>query len=450
MSLRDRYAQQFASSEKLFARADSVIPGGITHDGRFMRPFPPYIARALGSKKWDVDGREYVDYWMGHGALILGHGHPATVKAIREQAELGLHYGGNHELEVQWAELICRLVPCAGKVRFTNSGSEAVHLAARLARAFTGKRKVVKFAGHFHGWHDTLMLGVDPPFDVPPTIGLPEETAQNVLLCPQNDSRTLAALLARDDVGAVILEPSGASFGTIPIRPEFVRDVRRLTTERGVVLIFDEVVTGFRYAVGGAQQFYGVTPELAAFGKIVSGGLTAGAVVGRTDIMDQIAYTADAQRNRHHRVAHRGTFSASPIVAAAGIATLEAIADGQAIADAAARGAALREGLNAVIDRQGLPMAAYGDVSSFHLCLDHHGAAASARQFDALAVDPAVLKGVKTETVHAFRMAMLLNGIDTMRQSGLLSCAHDTADVERTLDAFGKALTALADEKIIG
>src|SRR5712691_6900661 len=328
MSLRDGYERHFASSEKLFVRAEAAIPGGITHDGRFMRPFPPYIARAEGSRKWDVDGREYVDYWMGHGALILGHGHPATVKAIQEQAAHGLHYGGNHELEVQWAELIGRLVPCAGKVRFTNSGSEAVHLATRLARAFSGKRKVVKFAGHFHGWHDTLMLGVDPPFEAPPTIGLPDDTSQSVLVCPQNDERALAALLARDDVGTVILEPSGASFGTLPIRPEFVKAVRRLTQERGAVLIFDEVVTGFRYAVGGAQQYYGVTPEMAVFGKIVSGGLTAGAVAGRADIMDQLAYTADAQRNRYHRVAHRGTFSASPIVAAAGIATLEAIADG--------------------------------------------------------------------------------------------------------------------------
>jgi glutamate-1-semialdehyde 2,1-aminomutase len=450
MSLLDRYQEQFGSSEKIFARAVNVIPGGITHDGRFMRPFPPCIARALGSKKWDIDGREYIDYWMGHGALILGHGHPATVKALRAQAEDGLHYGGNHELEVRWAELICRLVPCAEKVRFTNSGSEAVHLATRLARAFTGKRKVVKFAGHFHGWHDTLMVGVDPPFDTPPTIGLPEETSRNVLLCPQNDPQALAALLARDDVGTVILEPSGASFGTMPIRPDFVKAVRRLTSEHGAVLIFDEVVTGFRYAVGGAQQYYGVTPELAVLGKIVSGGLTAGAVAGRADILDQLAHTADARRNRYERVAHRGTFSASPIVAAAGIATLEAIADGRAIAEAAARGAAVRDGMNAVIDRHGLPMAAYGDVSSFHLCLDHHGAASSARGFDALTVDPAALKGVKAEVVHAFRMAMLLNGVDTMRQSGLLSSAHSAADVDRTLEAFDRALTALEAEHIVG
>jgi glutamate-1-semialdehyde 2,1-aminomutase len=309
---------------------------------------------------------------------------------------------------------------------------------------------VVKFAGHFHGWHDTLLFGVDPPFDKPPTIGLPEETAQNVLLCPQNDDRALTGLLARDDVAAVILEPSGASFGMLPIRPDFVKAVRRLTSERGTLLIFDEVVTGFRYAVGGAQQFYGVTPELATFGKIVSGGLTAGAVVGRTDIMDQIAYTADAQRNRYNRVAHRGTFSASPIVAAAGIAALEAIADGQAIAEACARGAALRDGMNGVIDRHGLPMAAYGDVSSFHLCLDHHGAVSSARQFDALSADAAALKGARSETVHAFRMAMLLNGVDTMRQGGLLSSAHSAADVDRTLDAFGRALSILKEEKILG
>jgi glutamate-1-semialdehyde 2,1-aminomutase len=450
MSLRGRFEEHFASSEKLFARAQAVIPGGITHDGRFMRPFPPYFSRALGARKWDVDGREYIDYWMGHGALILGHGHPAVVKALRDHAELGLHYGGCHEFEVQWAELVCRLVPCADQVRFTNSGSEAVHLATRLARAFTGRSKIVKFAGHFHGWHDTLMLGVDLPFDKPPTIGLPEATPQGVLLCPQGDADAFAALLARDDIAGVILEPSGASFGTIPIRPAFVEQVRQMTTERRVPLIFDEVVTGFRYAVGGAQQYYGVTPELAAFGKIVSGGLTAGAVAGRADIMGQLAYTADAERNRYRRVAHRGTFSASPIVAAAGIATLEAIADGTAIAQAAARGAMLRDALNVTIDRHGLPMAAYGDVSSFHLCLDHHGAVASAKQFDAFAVDPAILKGAKTETVHAFRMAMLLNGVDTMRQSGLLSSAHTASDVERTVTAFDQALTELQNEHLIG
>lgn len=450
MTLRERYAQQFASSEKLFARAQAVIPGGITHDGRFLRPFPPYFARARGSRKWDVDGREYVDYWMGHGALILGHGHPTVVEILRQQVQKGLHYGGCHDLEVEWAELICRLVPCADKVRFTNSGSEAVHLATRLARAVTGRPRIVKFAGHFHGWHDTLMLGVDPPFDTPPTIGLPEETSHSVLLCPQGDLATLTALLDRGDVAGVILEPSGASFGTVPIRPEFLRAARALTRERNVVLVFDEVVTGFRYAVGGAQQYYGVTPDLAAFGKIVSGGITAGAVCGRADILDLIAYTADARRNRYARVAHRGTFSASPVVAAAGIATLEALADGRAIAEAAARGAVLRDGMNAVIDRRGLPMAAYGDVSSFHLCLDHHGAAASARRFDPLAVDAALLKGARVEVVHAFRMAMLLHGVDTMRQSGLLSSAHSAADVEQTLEAFDRTLALLAEGRLIG
>jgi glutamate-1-semialdehyde 2,1-aminomutase len=373
-----------------------------------------------------------------------------VVAALREQAEKGLHYGGNHELEVEWAELVCRLVPCADKVRFTNSGSEAVHLATRLARGFTGRTKVVKFAGHFHGWHDILMHGVDLPFDKPPTIGLPEGLADGILLCPQNDANALASLLDRGDIAGVIHEPSGASFGMLPIRPDFLKAVRQLTRDRQAVMIFDEVVTGFRYAVGGAQQYYGVTPDLAAFGKIVSGGLTAGAVAGRADIMDQIAYTGDAERNRYRRVAHRGTFSASPIVAAAGIATLDAIADGKAIAEANARGAELRDAMNGVIDRRGLPMAAYGDVSSFHLCLDHRGVVASARAFDASAVDPALLKGAKADQVHAFRMAMLLNGVDSMRQSGFLSVAHTRADVAQTIEAFDRALALLQEERVIG
>ncbi len=450
MTLRERFEETFATSRKLFERAQAVIPSGITHDGRFLRPFPPYFVRAKGSKKWDVEGHEYIDYWMGHGALLLGHGHPTILRALREQAGKGFHYGGNHELEVAWAELICRLVPCAEKVRFTNSGTEATHLAIRLARAATGKAKILKFEGHFHGWHDSLMIGVDPPFASPPTIGLVDQVVESVLLCPQNDIAATKAFLDRGDVAGVVLEPSGASFGTVPIRPDFLKAVRQLTTERGVVLIFDEVVTGFRYAVGGAEAYYGVTPDLATLGKIVSGGITGGAVCGRRDLLDLLAYTDDPQRNRYGRVAHRGTFSASPIVCAVGIACLEQVADGKAIAKANRRGATLRKGMNEVIDRHGLPMAAYGDVSTYHLCLDHGGVIASARRFDPLKVEPARLKEMKQELVHAFRLGMLLHGVDTMRASGLLSSAHTPADVEHTLDAFDKTLALLKEERLVG
>ena len=450
MTIREEYQKEFGPSAALFERARAVIAGGITHDGRYLRPFPVYIARARGSRKWDVQGREYIDYWMGHGALLLGHSHPAVVNAIQEQAADGLHYGGCHELEVRWAELICRLVPCAERVRFTNSGSEATHLASRLARAWKGQPKIVKLEGHFHGWHDGLLVGVDPPFAAPPSLGVPAELSAHVLTCPQNDLAAVRRLLDRGDVAGVVLEPSGASFGTIPIKPEYLRALRALTTERRVALIFDEVVTGFRYAPGGAQEYYGVTPDLAAFGKIVSGGLTAGAVCGKGEILDLIAYTDDAERNRHRRVSHRGTFSASPIVAAAGIACLELVADGKAIAEANRLGAELRQGFNQVIDRHGLPMAAYGDLSSYHLCLNHGGAVASAAAFDALAVDSAVLKGAKTDVVHAFRLAMLLGGVDTMRETGFTSSAHTGLDLEMTIEAFDKALSRLEADRLVG
>jgi glutamate-1-semialdehyde 2,1-aminomutase len=450
MSVQDRYRAHLAASQTLFERAQASIAGGITHDGRYLRPFPPYFARAQGSRKWDVQGREYVDYWLGHGALILGHGHPAIVRAIQEQAAQGLHYGGCHELEVAWAELICRLVPSAERVRFTNSGSEATHLAVRLARASTGRPKIVKLKGHFHGWHDTLLVAVDPPFESPPSIGLPENLADDILPCPQNDIAAITAVLRRQDVAGVVLEPSGASFGTIPIRSEYLGELRRITSARGVVLIFDEVVTGFRYAVGGAQEYYGVTPDLTAFGKIVSGGITAGVVCGKREILDLIAYTDDSARNRLRRVSHRGTFSASPIVAAAGVACLEHIADGKALAEANRLGAQLREGMNEVIDRHGLPMAAYGDVSTYHVCLNHGGVAASAREFDALTVDPARLKGARPELVHGFRQAMLLNGVDSMRESGFLSSAHTSLDVEQTIEAFDRSLTALTADRLLG
>jgi glutamate-1-semialdehyde 2,1-aminomutase len=372
------------------------------------------------------------------------------VRAIQEQAARGLHYGGCHELEVAWAESIRRMVPCAESVRFTNSGSEATHLAVRLARAWTGRPKIVKLKGHFHGWHDTLLVAVDPPFESPPSIGLPENLADGVLSCPQNDVAAITAILDGEKVAGVVLEPSGASFGTMPIRPGYLGELRRVTAARGVVLIFDEVVTGFRYAVGGAQEYYGVTPDLAALGKIVSGGITAGVVCGKREIMDLIAYTDDAARNRLRRVSHRGTFSASPIVAAAGVACLQQIADGKALAEASRLGAQLRDGMNEVIDRHGLPMAAYGDVSTYHVCLNHGGVAPSARTFDALTVDPARLKGARPELVQAFRQAMLMNGVDSMRESGFLSSAHTSLDVEHTIEAFDRSLTALTADRLLG
>ncbi len=271
----DTYRARHPKSLALWERSRKSIPGGVTHDSRHLTPFPVYVERASGSRKWDVDGHEYVDYWMGHGALLLGHCHPTVVAAIQAQAARGTHLGACHELEVSWAEWVTRLVPSAELVRFTMSGTEATHLALRLARAHTGRPKVVKFTGHFHGWHDGVAAGVHPPYEVPFSAGIPGTTLDQVLLCPPNDLMAVEAFLERGDVAAVILEPGGGQAGTTPFVPGFLQELRARTTQHNVVLIFDEVITGFRYAPGGAQAYFGVTPDLTTLAKIVAGGLSA-------------------------------------------------------------------------------------------------------------------------------------------------------------------------------
>src|SRR5262252_1068244 len=341
----DTYRALHPKSRALYERARSVIPGGITHDGRYLPPFPVYVDRALGSHKWDVDGHDYIDYWMGHGALFLGHCHPAVVKAIQEQAARGTHLGASHELEVRWAELITKLVPSAEMVRFTMSGTEATHLGLRIARAYTGRPKVVKFMGHFHGWHDGVVAAVNPPYDVPMSAGVPSAVLDQVLLCPPNDIKAVASLLERGDVAAVILEPAGGQSGTTPTIPGYLHELRALTTRNGAVLIFDEVITGFRYAPGGAQAYFGVTPDLTTLAKIVAGGLPGGALCGRRELMSMLTFRGDADWDRSQRVAHAGTFNANPLSAAAAIATLELVADASLQAKANKAGDELRREL---------------------------------------------------------------------------------------------------------
>ncbi|MBI4628367.1 MAG: aminotransferase class III-fold pyridoxal phosphate-dependent enzyme, partial [Candidatus Rokubacteria bacterium] len=248
MTIHEEYRATHPKSAALWERARAAIPGGITHDIRHLQPFPAYIERASGTRKWDVDGREYIDYWMGHGALFLGHCHPAVVQAVQAEVARGTHLGACHELEVRWAELVNRLIPCAELTRFTMSGTEATHLAMRVARACTGRNRIVKLAGHFHGWHDGAVAGVNPPYDVPMSAGIPGATLDQVLICPPNDVKAVEALLERGDVAAVILEPAGGQAGTTPTIPGYLQELRALTTRHHVVLIFDEVITGFRYA----------------------------------------------------------------------------------------------------------------------------------------------------------------------------------------------------------
>src|SRR5947199_6525064 len=434
----ETYRALHPKSLALYERARGVIPGGVTHDGRHLRPFPIYVDRAEGALKWDVDGHEYVDYWMGHGALFLGHCHPAVVRAIQAQAARGTHLGACHELEVRWAELITTLIPSAEMVRFTMSGTEATHLALRIARAYTGRSKVVKFHGHFHGWHDGVVAAVNPPFEVPMSAGVPSGILDQLLLCPPNDIKVVRTLLERGDVAAVILEPAGGQSGTTPTIPGYLQELRSACTSQGVVLIFDEVITGFRYAPGGAQEYFGVTPDITTLAKIVAGGLPGGAVCGRRDVLSMLAYRGDATWDRAERVAHAGTFNANPISASAAIATLEQIGDASLQARTNKLGEELRRGLTEAMKRAGTPGTCYGEASIYHVSFEGKPGLAG---FD---------RPRKGDHYHLLRCAILNEGVDCSMNHGWVSAVHTEEDIERTIRAYDRAFRAMVAEGAFG
>src|SRR3954468_9964828 len=341
-TLADRYAAAFPGSRTRFEAAKAIFPTGVTHDTRMMDPFPVYVTRGKGAKKWDVDGHELVDYFVGHGALLLGHSPDDVVAAVQEQVAKGTHYGACHDLEIDWGRLVRQLVPSAERVRFTGGGTEATLMALRLSRLYTGRPKFLKFQGHFHGWHDYVTVGSDPPYDSPSVPGVPDGVAANCVAVVPNDlNRVETALTSDPQIGAVILEPTGGHWGAVPIRGDFLKGLRELCTRRGCVLIFDEVITGFRVAPGGAQQFYGITPDLTSLAKILAGGLPGGCLAGRAHIL---AYLEP--RPGKPKMKHPGTYNANPLSAAAGVTALKRVATGDPCRKANAAAVRLRNSLN--------------------------------------------------------------------------------------------------------
>lgn len=435
----EQYLAKTPTSARLYQRAVKLFPGGVTHDTRYLQPHPVYIDRAAGARKWDVDGHEYVDYIGGHGALLLGHNHPVVADALRRQLDKGTHFGAAHEMELAWGEQVQRMVPCAEKVRFTGSGTESTLLAIRIARAFTEKQKIVRFAGHFHGWHDQVAFAVTSHFEGPPPAGILPDVAAQAIVCPSGDLSALAHILdEHDDVAAVIMEPTGATFGLVPLPSGFQAQVRELTRRKGVLLIFDEVITGFRVSPGGAQAHYGVTPDLATFAKIVAGGLPGGAVAGRKDVMDVMTLRDDRQWNLQHRVPQQGTFNANPLTAAAGLAALQLVAAGEVIPQANRAAALLRQRLNEVIRQAGSNWLVYGEFSGFHFYLNPTGRAATVDDIYAGRVPAEELKGAGAGSqVHLLRCGLLLGGADIFPwPGGCVSATHSEQDVEITASAL--------------
>ena len=386
-TIEEEYWQRFPTSAELFARAKAAIPSGVTHDARSFAPFPVYMSRAEGAYKWDADGNKLLDHWMGHGALLLGHNHPTVTRAVSEALARGTHLGACTEDEVEWAELVRKLIPSAEEVRFTMSGTESTMLALRDARAYTGKPKVIRFQGNFHGWHDYAMVGYQPPFDTPTSAGVPSEVLGTMVTLPPADIRAVKQALDTDElIGTVILEPAGGSNGIIPPDIEFLHELRELTAQRGVVLIFDEVITGFRYSPGGAQQYYGITPDITTMAKIVAEG------------------EANEYSNRMGKI--------------------------------------LRDGMNETLRRRGAPGVVYGECSIFHVMLGEGMAEAVAQR------DVARLMGARGAAAP-LRKAMLLEGVDFMRTGGFTSIVHGDEEIKLTLGAFDRAIERLQSEGVI-
>ncbi len=444
-TLAERYAAEFPASRRLFEQARSLFPDGVTHDLRHLEPFPVYVERAEGAHKWDADGHELIDHWCGHGSILLGHSHPAVVEAVRRQTGRATHPGACHELEIEWGRWVRRLVPSAERLRFVSSGTEATLMALRLARLHTGRPRVLKFAGHFHGWNDFLIPAADLPYDGAPVPGVPAEVSAHAVVVPPNDPAAVEKALAEDaGIGAVILEPTGGHFGAVPVRGDFLRALRELTARAGRLLIFDEVITGFRVGPGGAQGHYGVTPDLTTLAKVLAGGLPGGCVAGRADVLAYLEF-----RPGKPKMKHPGTFNANPLSAAAGVATLEQVATGEPCRRANAAAERLRRRLNEAFAGRGLNWVAYGEFSGFKLLPGYRGPRPDGDGFVPYGGDAARLAAPKgARLVHAFRRAMLLCGVDLPGLGGMTTAAHTEADVDRTAAAAAASAALVEAEGI--
>jgi glutamate-1-semialdehyde 2,1-aminomutase len=424
-----------AHSDRLFARAQAVIPGGVDSPVRAFGAVggtPPFIDRGEGPYLWDADGRRYIDYVGSWGPLIVGHAHPEVLAAVQRAAARGLSFGAPTAAEVELAEQVCRLMPAIEQLRFVNSGTEATMSAIRLARGFTGRSKIVKFEGCYHGHADALLVKAGSgalTFGQPSSAGVPPETAADTMVLPYNDSAAAEQTFAREgsEIAAVIVEPVAGNMNLVAPDPAFLNTLRALCTGHGALLIFDEVMTGFRVARGGAQALYHITPDLVTLGKVIGGGMPVGAFGGRRDVMAQIAPLGP--------VYQAGTLSGNPIAMAAGLATLKLIqADGfyDHLAYIAKR---LTDGLAEAARQAGVPFSAQAVGGMFGLYFR-----------DTPPRSYAEVMECDTTAFGRFFHAMLDEGIylaPSAYEAGFVSAAHREADIDATVEAAQRAFEKL-------
>ena len=426
-------------SRALLDRARQSLAGGVSSPFRAQFPVPLYLTEGCGARLKDVDGNEYIDYVLAWGPMILGYAHPAMVEAVRRQAERAHDYGEQHELEIEVAEKIQELVPCAERIAFTSSGSEAVQLAQRLARGFTGRNLVLRFEGHYHGWMDSALVGyrataetagpLEQPNPVLGSKGQVPNAAENTVVAPWNRLEILERIMERlaGRIAMVMMEPVLCNSGCILPAPGYLEGVRDLCRRHGALLMFDEVITGFRMALGGAQSHFGIMPDLATFGKAVAGGLPLSVVAGRRDVMEQMFGGG---------VAFGGTFNGNPLSLAGSAAALGVLArdNGAALARANRTGGSLLEGVRDLGRKHGLPLLATGFGTAFALHFTSKTELVDYR--DTFADD--------REMLRRFLLLALDEGLHIVPDGRMYtSCAHTERDMDETLAALDRAFARL-------
>ena len=424
---------EMVKSVELYERATRCMPGGVSSPVRAYKPYPFFTDRGKGSRIYDVDGNEYIDYCLAYGPLILGHAPEEVKGAIKEQLERGWLFGTPHEGEIKLAEKIIALYPSIEMVRFVNSGSEATMAGIRLARGFSGRDKIIKIEGGFHGAHDGVLVKAGSgatTFGIPDSRGIPPELVKNTLQVPFNDATALSDILEANagEVAAVIIEPVMGNVGPIPPEDNYLDEVRRLTREHDALLIFDEVITGFRLAPGGAQEYYGVIPDMTILGKIAGGGFPIGVFGASRAIMELVAPVGE--------VYQAGTFSGNPISITAGIKTIEILERESAIPRINALGDRMRAALTDIIHDSGAGVEAYvsGVGSMFKIFFSPSGNAIR-NYSDALTCN-------KNRYMRLFHK-MLSSGVflpPSQFETNFISLAHTEEDIETTIEAYKESI----------
>jgi glutamate-1-semialdehyde 2,1-aminomutase len=437
MSTSDRLLAEYVAARPKSAAAhqrarDLFAANGATHFTRAATPFRPYIDRAAGSRKWDIDGHEYLDYVMGHGALILGHAHPAVLAAIERQIARGSHYGDNHELEIEWAVRLRELMPVAERLEYCASGQEANQLSLRLARVFTGRKKILRFAACYHGWGDELAA--------PGSAGIMD---QHVTVIPSGDLDLVRRTLSTGEYAVVLIEGGGARIsGRLPIDPEFYQALPAVCAEAGTLFMLDEVVTGFREAAGGWQSVVGIRPDLTTIGKAASGGLASGIVIGRADLFAALGPSSPPDKV----VVHGGTWNAVPITCAAGIAACDAYRGGAPQRQAGAMAAQLRQRANDAFRRRGLPARLYGR-SITHVFLGPIASDDPTNSAPPTRDQSALFDRGATARYQRLDLQLLSRGIASLRgEAFVFAAAHSEDDVARTAAAIEESVAAMVAE----